>query len=219
MRARLDPILELLQPVTHAFAKAGHRLYLVGGAVRDLFVADDASSDDLDLTTDATPSEVLHLVGPLVHSINRAGEQFGTIICAIGATRLEITTHRREVYIAESRKPKVSFSTRIEDDLARRDFTINAMALELTSPEPTLIDPYHGLEDLLAHQLRTPVSPEVSFREDPLRMLRAARFIARFRLAPEPGLLEAIDDMASRLGILSRERIRDELSRDEKIKK
>jgi len=213
MRARLVPILGLLAPIARAFAESDHRLYLVGGAVRDLFLAEEVSSDDLDLTTDATPPEVLQLLEPLVHSVNRAGEHFGTISCVLGSTRLEITTHRREVYVEDSRKPWVAFSRRIEDDLVRRDFTINAMALEITTREPALIDPYRGLEDLLAHQLRTPVSPEVSFREDPLRMLRAARFIARFQLSPEPGLIEAVAGMAPRFRILSRERIRDELSR------
>jgi len=213
MHARLRPILGLLGPIARVFAESDYHLYLVGGAVRDLFLAEDGSSDDLDLTTDATPPEVLRLIGPLVHSINRAGEPFGTVVCMLGTTRLEITTHRREVYAEQSRKPVVTFSTRIEDDLARRDFTINAMALELTREEPALIDPYHGLEDLLAHRLRTPISPEVSFGEDPLRMLRAARFIARFHLATEPGLIEAVNRMAPRFAILSRERVRDELSR------
>ena len=208
---RFQPTISQLQPIAARFEEHGFRLYIVGGALRDLLLGENPT--DIDLTTDAEPSDILSVLTGTVHSINRAGERFGTIACSLGSLRLEITTHRCDVYAHTSRKPTVAFSTSLTDDLARRDFTINAIALEITTDEPALIDPYHGVADLAARHLRTPISPEVSFSEDPLRMLRAARFIARLNLEPEPGLIEAIHTLAPRLAILSRERIRDELNR------
>jgi poly(A) polymerase len=211
---RFAPSIRDLQPVVTRFAERGFHLYLVGGIVRDLLLGPTTSEiSDIDLTTDAEPSEILATLTGAVHSINRAGERFGTIACSLGSTRLEITTHRAESYMITSRKPEVKFSTSITDDLARRDFTINAIALELTTEEPILIDPHNGVADLVAHRLATPLSADISFGEDPLRMLRAARFIARFDLIPVNGILSAIERLAPRLDILSRERIRDELSR------
>jgi poly(A) polymerase len=211
---RFQPIISQLQPVVERFHQHNLHLYIVGGVVRDLMLGFSPSEiTDIDLTTDALPNDILAVLGGLVHSVNRAGERFGTIACSFGELKLEITTHRRDVYADTSRKPTVDFSGSLAEDLARRDFTINAMALELTTAEPVLIDPYDGVSDLVAKHLRTPVSPEVSFVEDPLRMLRAARFIARFHLEPEPGLIAAVGQFASRLSILSRERIRDELNR------
>ncbi|WP_298211413.1 CCA tRNA nucleotidyltransferase [Ferrimicrobium sp.] len=210
---RFEPVIQELVPVATRFKDRGFRLYLVGGIVRDLLLNSPTDFTDIDLTTDAKPDEIRSTLAGLVHSTNRAGERFGTIACSLGNARLEITTHRAEAYVDTSRKPQVTFSTSLEDDLARRDFTVNAMALELTTAEPLLIDPYNGVEDLLAHRLRTPISAETSFGEDPLRMLRAARFIARFNLEPEPEMMATIERLAPRLDILSRERIRDELNR------
>jgi poly(A) polymerase len=139
------------------------------------------------------------------------GKRFGTISCLHRGQKYEITTHRAEAYRPDSRKPEVAFGDRIEDDLARRDFTINAMALEL--PNLELIDPFDGLVDLAAHRLRTPLDPEVSFADDPLRMLRAARFVAKLDLEPAPDLVEAVRTGHHRLSIVSAERIRDELDK------
>jgi len=139
------------------------------------------------------------------------GKRFGTIGAIRKGRRYEITTHRAEAYQPDSRKPEVAFGDRIEDDLSRRDFTINAMALRL--PDLELIDPFDGLVDLAARRLRTPLDPEVSFADDPLRMLRAARFIARLDLEPDPALVEAVRAGHHRLSIVSAERIRDELDK------
>jgi poly(A) polymerase len=179
-------------------------------------MATESSSllDDVDLTTDATPDQILSIVGTILTDVNLAGLSFGTIVGTFEGLRLEITTHRAEVYVRDSRKPEVRFSRSIEEDLARRDFTINAMALELT-PEtnPTLIDPYGGLADLMAARLRTPLSPDISFNEDPLRILRAARFSAKLHLNLDDNLLNAARSLAHRLAIVSRERVRDELNK------
>jgi poly(A) polymerase len=139
------------------------------------------------------------------------GARFGTIGCRKGSRVYEITTHRAEVYVPDSRKPEVTFGDDITVDLSRRDFTINALALRL--PDMELIDPFDGLGDLAAGRLRTPLDPEVSFDDDPLRMLRAARFAARFSLEPDPALVEAVRRMHGRLSIVSAERIRDELDK------
>ncbi len=170
-----------------------------------------AEEADVDLTTDATPSEVKAVVGPAAEALWTQGERFGTIGCRIGGHTYEITTHRAEAYRPDSRKPDVEFSREVADDLSRRDFTVNAMALEVTSADPGLIDPFGGLDDLLAGRLRTPLDPEVSFSDDPLRMLRAARFIAGYGLEPDPALRAAVVGMADRLSIVSAERVRDEL--------
>jgi len=191
---------------------AGHRVFLVGGIVRDLLLARDLGPDaDIDLTTDATPDQIKTAVGPVVDALWTQGERFGTIGVKLGDRIVEITTHRAESYAPDSRKPEVSFGTNIEDDLARRDFTVNAMALELPSPE--LIDPFGGAADLAANRLRTPLDPEVSFTDDPLRMLRAARFIAGYGLEPDAELVAAVRANAHRLDIISAERIRDELDK------
>ncbi len=221
---RFVPILAELQPLTDRFAAAGHRLFLVGGTVRDLIfdsVRDDADFD-FDATTTARPAEIKQCLQGWADSIWTQGERFGTIGAMKRTTSpdgvvveriYEITTHRAEVYQDDSRKPDVQFSDDIETDLSRRDFTVNAMALELTSMTPTLVDPFHGAADLITRTLRTPLSPEVSFGDDPLRMLRAARFIARYQLEPVPDLVAAVRAMAERLEIVSAERIRDELDK------
>lgn len=191
------------------FAAAGHECYLVGGTVRDAFLG--ATSPDVDLATDAHPDEVCRLLDGWADHLWLQGQRFGTVGAQKDGVHLEITTYRGDVYRPESRKPTVTFADRIEDDLARRDFTINAMALRL--PEPVLIDPHGGAADLAARRLRTPVEPEVSFEADPLRMLRAARFVAAFALEPVPELAGALEALHHRMTIVSAERIRDELCR------
>lgn len=209
---RAVSLLEPVEPLAERFGAAGHRLYLVGGAVRDLVIdRDRKDSDDLDLTTDAVPEKIKELVAPLASAVWTQGERFGTIACIIDGMTFEITTHRAEAYLEDSRKPQVAFSTNIEEDLSRRDFTVNAMALEVTGVQPEMIDPFGGLADLGAKVLRTPLTPQESFSDDPLRMMRAARFIAGFGLEPTPELVEAAETMSERLGIVSAERIRDEL--------
>ncbi|MEI8239699.1 MAG: CCA tRNA nucleotidyltransferase [Actinomycetota bacterium] len=215
--ARFQPILEELEPLGRRFRDAGHRLYLVGGSVRDLLSGEPTDEIDFDLTTDARPEQIKAALRGWADSLWTQGERFGTIgagkIGPLGNRPYEITTHRAEAYQADSRKPDVQFSDRIESDLSRRDFTINAMALEITGDEPFLVDPYGGATDLLARTLRTPLSPEESFSDDPLRMLRAARFIARFNATPEPALVDAVRAMHARLEIVSAERVRDELDK------
>jgi len=210
--ARLRPYYEAGSPtleLAERLAAAGHECYLVGGTVRDAFLG--AASPDVDLATDAPPEEVEHLTAGWAEHLWLQGARFGTVGLRKGGLRLEVTTYRADVYRAESRKPEVSYGTRIEDDLARRDFTINAMALRL--PEPVLVDPSGGAADLAARRLRTPQAPAVSFEDDPLRMLRAARFIAAYALEPLPELVAAIGTLRQRLEIVSPERVRDELGR------
>ncbi|HEV2993772.1 MAG TPA: CCA tRNA nucleotidyltransferase [Acidimicrobiia bacterium] len=200
-----SPTLELAQRLT----AAGHECYLVGGTVRDAFLG--ATSPDVDLSTDATPDEVQRLASGWADDLWLQGARFGTVAMHKGGLRLEVTTYRADVYRPESRKPTVSYGTRIEEDLVRRDFTINAMALRL--PEPVLVDPHGGAADLAARVLRTPQAPAVSFEADPLRMLRAARFVAAFTLTPRPELVDAMGTLRHRLEIVSPERVRDELNR------
>ena len=210
--ARFQPVLDELAPLAARFTEAGHRLYLVGGSVRDLMV--EAQGEfDFDLTTDARPDAVKSILRGWADSVWLQGERFGTVGASKDGRPYEITTHRAEAYQADSRKPEVQYSDHIEADLARRDFTINAMALEVTGTTPALVDPHNGMADLMARVLRTPLSPEESFSDDPLRMLRAARFIARFNLTPVPELLQAVRDMHQRLEIVSAERVRDELDK------
>jgi poly(A) polymerase len=209
---RLLPVLERTAPLAERFTAAGYRLYLVGGVVRDLLLDRDMSSGrDIDLTTDALPADVKKLVAGWADSVWSQGERFGTIGCQTDGWTFEITTHRADAYDPDSRKPDVVFSDQIEADLSRRDFTVNAMALSL--PDPVLIDPHNGAADLAAGRLRTPLSPQESFSDDPLRMLRAARFIAGYGLEPDPELVAAVKEMAERLKIVSAERIRDEFDK------
>jgi poly(A) polymerase len=206
------PVLERTAPLAERFTAAGYRLYLVGGVVRDLLLDRDMSSGrDIDLTTDALPADVKKLVAGWADSVWSQGERFGTIGCQTDGWTFEITTHRADAYDPDSRKPDVVFSDQIEADLSRRDFTVNAMALSL--PDPVLIDPHNGAADLAAGRLRTPLSPQESFSDDPLRMLRAARFIAGYGLEPDPELVAAVKEMAERLKIVSAERIRDEFDK------
>ena len=213
---RFAPVLDELQPLTDRFRAAGKRLYLVGGTVRDLLIDRQGGVVDFDATTDALPAEIKSCLDGWADAVWTQGERFGTIGAKKGDRIYEITTHRAEVYNDDSRKPDVEFSDRIDMDLSRRDFTVNAMALELTQAGggvPELVDPYGGAADLATGTLRTPLSPEVSFGDDPLRMLRAARFIAGYGLQPVPELVDAIIAMRDRLAIVSAERIRVELDK------
>ena len=207
---RVQPVLDEVRPLADRFAAAGFRTYLVGGTVRDLVLGRELTRD-FDLTTDARPDDIERLVTGWADAVWTTGKRFGTIGAKKGDREYEITTHRAEAYSPDSRKPDVQFSDRVEADLSRRDFTVNAMALSL--PEPELIDPFGGTVDLAAKRLRTPLSPDESFSDDPLRMLRAARFLAGYDLEPEPDLVDAVKRLHERLDIVSAERIRDELDK------
>ncbi|GAA2032124.1 CCA tRNA nucleotidyltransferase [Agromyces tropicus] len=192
-----------------AFEAAGFELALVGGPVRDAFLG--RSTNDLDFTTDATPDEILGVVGPIAEAHWDIGRAFGTIGAKVRGHTVEVTTYRADAYDGNSRKPEVVFGTSLEDDLVRRDFTVNALALRL--PGLALVDPSGGVEDLLTGVLRTPAPPEVSFGDDPLRMMRAARFAAQLDFDVEPGTLAAMGALAPQIDRISAERVRDELSK------
>ena len=189
------------------FADAGHEFALVGGPVRDAFLGREVS--DLDFTTDATPDQILAIVSPVADAHWDIGREFGTIGARLGDAIVEITTYRSDAYDGATRKPQVEFGTSLDDDLGRRDFTINAMALRL--PDRVLVDPSGGVEDLLARVLRTPGSPHVSFGDDPLRMMRAARFTAQLGFTLDPAALAAARELAPSIDRISRERVSDEL--------
>lgn len=210
---RLASLLDQLTPLAERFAERDHRLYLVGGSVRDLLLGSGRLPEDLDFTTEASPDQIKAVLDGWVDAMWTQGERFGTIGAKVGGVTVEVTTHRAEVYHPESRKPEVTFSGDIRDDLARRDFTVNAMALEVTGTSPELIDPFDGAADLAAQRLTTPSGPLISFGEDPLRMMRAARFIASHGLEPTDDIVTAVNEMAERLSIVSPERIRDELNK------
>jgi poly(A) polymerase len=209
---RFVPVLEELSPLTERFRAAGHRLYLVGGTVRDLMLGQEGIGD-FDATTDARPDEIKAALDGWADAVWTQGERFGTIGAKRGERVYELTTHRAEAYVPDSRKPEVVFADEIHADLSRRDFTVNAMALELTTDSPVLVDPFGGMADLVAHTLRTPMTPEESFSDDPLRMLRAARFLAAYGLQPVEPLTAAVRNMRHRLAIVSAERIRVELDK------
>ncbi len=190
------------------FKKGGFTLALVGGSVRDILLS--RLGNDLDFTTNARPEEIKKIMKSWAEDVWEIGAKFGTIGAKRDQLVFEITTYRSEVYVSDSRKPEVKFGDSIEVDLYRRDFTVNAMAIELTTDSPTFIDPHNGVRDLLVKTLRTPGSPELSFGDDPLRMLRAARFAAQLGFAIAPEVLTAMSEMAGRLEIISAERIHDE---------
>ena len=192
-----------------AFSAAGHELALVGGSVRDAFLNRDLT--DLDFTTSARPDDILALVTPISDVQWDVGRDFGTIAARVNGLTVEITTYRADAYDGETRKPIVQFGDTLEDDLVRRDFTVNAMALRL--PERQLVDPWGGLDDLLARRISTPGAPEVSFGDDPLRMLRAARFTSQLGFTVADDTVRAMAELAPRLEIVSVERISDELSK------
>jgi poly(A) polymerase len=189
------------------FAAAGHEFALVGGPVRDAFLGREVT--DLDFTTDADPDQILAILEPVADAHWDIGREFGTIGARIGDAIVEITTYRSDAYDGATRKPAVAFGSSLEEDLGRRDFTINAMALRL--PECVLVDPSGGVEDLLAGVLRTPGEPEVSFGDDPLRMMRAARFTAQLGFRLDDAAAAAATRLAESIAIVSRERVSDEL--------
>jgi poly(A) polymerase len=198
----------LASDLAKKFAKAGFTLALVGGPVRDAILG--RLGNDLDFTTNARPDETKSIIKKDADSIWETGREFGTIAAQFGDVTVEITTYRSEKYETQSRNPEVNFGDSIEGDLLRRDFTVNAMALELTTTPPTFIDNYDGVNDLARKVLRTPGTPENSFSDDPLRMMRAARFAAQLGFDVDPAIIAAIKEMAGRIEIISAERIRDE---------
>ncbi|WP_423921011.1 CCA tRNA nucleotidyltransferase [Frigoribacterium sp. 2-23] len=208
---RLDRLASTprIETLAQAFAAAGHEFALVGGPVRDAFLG--RRVNDLDFTTDADPDQILAIVKPLAEATWDVGRQFGTIAARIEGETVEITTYRSDVYDGETRRPVVEFGDSLEGDLVRRDFTVNAMALRL--PERVLVDPSGGVEDLLARRLATPGAAVDSFRDDPLRMMRAARFTAQIGFAVSEEVREAMTARAATLEIVSVERIADELSK------
>ena len=201
-----NPLLDRLGAL---FEAAGFELSLVGGPVRDAILGRVAP--DLDFTTSANPDQVLKLLKPISSATWDIGREFGTIAAQIGEEKVEITTYRADSYDKTTRKPTVEFGDNLEDDLIRRDFTVNAMALRL--PSRTFVDPHSGLRDLLLQTLRTPSKPEISFSDDPLRMMRGARFSSQLGFEIDPETFDAMRDMAERIQIISAERVRDELSK------
>jgi poly(A) polymerase len=198
----------LASSLAEAFKAKGFQLALVGGPVRDALLG--RLGNDLDFTTDAHPHETKKILKSWADNVWDTGIVFGTVAAKRGETTVEVTTYRTEKYEEDSRKPDVEFGLTIEGDLSRRDFTVNAMALELTSKEPKFIDPFGGIDDLAKKILRTPASAEQSFTDDPLRMMRAARFAGQLNFEIHPDVLRAMQTMTSRISIISAERIRDE---------
>ena len=192
-----------------SFSEAGFELALVGGPVRDAFLG--RTAPDIDFTSSANPDEILEIVKPIAQAHWDIGRAFGTIGARFGKDTVEITTYRADQYDADSRKPVVAFGIDLGEDLFRRDFTINAMALRL--PDKTFVDPFNGLADLMAGVIRTPGKPEDSFSDDPLRMLRAARFASQLGFEIEPETFAAMKAMASRIEIISAERVQQELTK------
>ena len=204
-----DDLVRRVGSLSERFVDAGWRFFVVGGVVRDLLLG--KRSGDIDITTDAHPEETASILADWGGVVWDQGARFGTIGARSGDVVVEVTTHRSEQYEETSRKPQVKFSGAIEDDLARRDFTVNSMAIEL--PSWRLVDPFSGREHLEQGVLSTPLGPQTAFSEDPLRMLRAARFIAGYGLTPDQELEDAIASIAERLSIVSKERINDEMTK------
>ena len=198
----------LASSLAQAFKAKGFTLALVGGPVRDAILA--RLGNDLDFTTNAHPLETKKILQSWADNVWDTGIAFGTVAGKRGDTTVEVTTYRTEQYDPESRKPEVEYGDSIHGDLSRRDFTVNSMALELTGDEPEFIDPFNGLQDLAAKVLRTPIRAEDSFNDDPLRMMRAARFATQLDFAIAPDVLAAMKDLARRISIISAERVRDE---------
>ncbi|MFZ3452161.1 CCA tRNA nucleotidyltransferase [Arthrobacter sp. 7Tela_A1] len=201
------PLPDVIPRLGALFEAAGFELSLVGGPVRDLFLG--RVSPDLDFTTNARPDDIIKVVRGWCDTYWEIGREFGTIGMRKDGFQIEITTYRADAYDPDSRKPAVAFGERLEDDLFRRDFTMNAMALRL--PQMELVDPFGGVRDLHAGQVRTPGAPSTSFSDDPLRMMRAARFASQLNVSLAPEVFEAMKDMAERITIISAERVRDEL--------
>jgi poly(A) polymerase len=205
--AELDRIAPVIDELGRRFTEAGHELALVGGPVRDAMLG--RRHNDLDLTTSARPDDIEGLLAGWADATWDMGRAFGTIGSRKGPFQVEITTYRSEEYDASSRKPAVAFGDTLEGDLGRRDFTVNAMAVRV--PSRDFVDPFDGVVDLAQGLLRTPGRPEDSFSDDPLRMMRAARFAAQLGFTVDPGVVAAMADMADRIEIISAERVRDEI--------
>jgi poly(A) polymerase len=199
----------VVSTLADAFAAAGHDLSIVGGPVRDALLGRE--THDLDFTTDASPDVILRIVKPISTAHWDIGRAFGTIGAMVAGEQVEITTYRADSYDGVTRKPTVEFGDSLEGDLVRRDFTVNSMALRV--PSRTLVDPTGGVEDLVTHRLRTPADPSISFGDDPLRMLRAARFSAQLGFDVDPGTVAAMTALRATLSIVSPERIQGELVR------
>ncbi|MFB8146255.1 CCA tRNA nucleotidyltransferase [Microbacterium sp. NPDC056003] len=199
----------VVSTLADAFAAAGHDLAIVGGPVRDALLG--RTTNDLDFTTDALPDEILRIVKPISTAQWDIGRAFGTIGAKVAGEQVEVTTYRADSYDGVTRKPTVEFGDTLEGDLVRRDFTVNSMALRV--PGRTLVDPTGGVEDLVAGRLRTPADPSVSFGEDPLRMLRAARFASQLGFEVHPATAAAMAELRETLSIVSPERIHGELVR------
>ncbi|WP_372727245.1 CCA tRNA nucleotidyltransferase [Nocardioides sp.] len=203
----LDRISAVIDELGHRFRNAGHQLALVGGPVRDAMLG--RHHNDLDFTTSAHPDQTEALLKGWADAMWDMGRDFGTIGCRKGEWQVEITTYRSESYDASSRKPDVQFGDTLAGDLGRRDFTVNAMAVLV--PDREFEDPYGGVVDLAHRVLRTPGRPEDSFSDDPLRMMRAARFAAQLGFTVDPAVVAAMTAMSERIEIISAERVRDEL--------
>ncbi len=201
----------LASSLAAAFKEKGYRLALVGGPVRDAILG--RLGNDLDFTTDAHPLETKKILKVWAENIWDTGIAFGTVAGKRGDTTIEVTTYRTEKYEDDSRNPDVEFGDSIEGDLSRRDFTINSMALELTTEVPEFIDPFNGIDDLAKKILRTPVSAAQSFSDDPLRMMRAARFASQLDFTLDQDVVDALHNMAGRITIISAERVRDEFTK------
>jgi poly(A) polymerase len=213
--ADLVPVPPVAQRLGALFASAGFQLHLVGGPVRDALLGrspDALDLGDLDFTTDAHPERVLELVAPLAEATWTTGIDFGTVGALVDGHRCEITTFRADRYDRVSRNPLVAYGHSLEDDLRRRDFTMNAMALSVTG-DGRFSDPYGGLADLARGILRTPSTPQESFADDPLRMLRAARFVATLGVRIAPDVRAAMSSMAGELGRITAERVQGELTK------
>ena len=198
--------------VAERFAAAGHQLFLVGGSVRDALMNRERPSAEFDFATDASPDDIQRVLTGWATGVVTVGKEFGTIGGHIDGAAVEITTFRSERYRDDSRKPEVAFTPDLEVDLSRRDFTVNAIALGLL-PKPEMVDPFGGLVDLGKSLLRTPLSPEISFGDDPLRMLRLYRFVSTLGFKADAAAVAAVQSMADRLAIVSAERIREEFDR------
>ena len=207
MTAELDRIAPVIDSLGEVFARSGFELALVGGPVRDAMLG--RPHNDLDFATSARPEETEKILRTWGEALWDMGRDFGTIGTRKGPWQIEVTTYRSEAYAADSRKPAVAYGTSLADDLVRRDFTVNAMAVQLPGRE--VVDLYGGVVDLATRVLRTPGTPEASFSDDPLRMMRAARFAAQLGFTVAPEVVAAMKDMASRISIISAERVRDEL--------
>lgn len=207
--AELVRVWPVADELAQRFRASGHELHLVGGPVRDALLG--RLGDDLDFCTDALPDRTLALLQGWADAVWETGREFGTIGATRGGLRMEVTTFRAEAYDGVTRHPEVRYGTDLAGDLRRRDFTVNAMAIAL--PEHRFTDPYGGLEDLARRVIRTPGTPQESFGDDPLRMLRAARFASALRFTIDPPVRSAITDMAGDLRRISAERVRDELTK------